>query len=80
MLSMAFLGQLLTDWVTAQADSKGWVERLRARFQAMVRPGDTLTCRGVLGERDGDRQHVEVWIDNQNGERVITGEAEVRRA
>lgn len=77
MLSMAFLGQMLTDWLSEQGASHGWVRRLRVRFQAMVRPGDTLTCRGVLGERGEHGQRVEVWIDNQHGERVITGDADV---
>ena len=77
MLSMAFLGQMLTDWLSEQGASSGWVRRLRVRFQAMVRPGDTLTCHGVLGERGEQGQRVEVWIDNQRGERVITGDADV---
>jgi acyl dehydratase len=81
MLTMAFLGQLLTDWLaqrTGESGEHGWVARLRARFQAMARPGDTLTCRGMrVGEPTQGRQRVEVWIDNQRGERVITGDADV---
>jgi acyl dehydratase len=77
MLSMAFVGQMLTDWATATSDHAGWVARLRVRFQAMVRPGDTLTCHGVLGQRANDRQRLDVWIDNQAGERVLTGDADV---
>lgn len=80
MLNMAFLGQMLTDWLSAQGVSSGWVRRLRVRFQAMVRPGDTLACRGVLGERGEHGQRVEVWIDNQHGERVITGDADIALA
>jgi acyl dehydratase len=77
MLSMAFLGQLLGDWLGARATPGGWVARLRARFQGMVRPEDTLTCRGALGAKTGDQQFVEVWIDNQRGERLTTGDADV---
>ncbi|HEX8033504.1 MAG TPA: MaoC/PaaZ C-terminal domain-containing protein [Ktedonobacterales bacterium] len=77
MLSMAFLGQMLTDWLSEQGASSGWVRRLRARFQAMVRPGDTLTCHGVLGELGEQGQRIEVWIDNQHSERIITGDADV---
>ncbi|HEX6122641.1 MAG TPA: MaoC/PaaZ C-terminal domain-containing protein, partial [Ktedonobacterales bacterium] len=75
MLSMAFLGQVMTDWLTAAAPG-GWLARLRVRFQAMVRPGDTLSCRGVLGARADGRQRVELWIENQRGERVVTGDAD----
>ena len=53
MLSMAFAAQVLTDWLATRPDAGGWVLRLRVRFQAMVRPGDTLTCRGAL--RDAHR-------------------------
>lgn len=77
MLSMAFLGQLLTDWLSTQPVPGGWVSRLRVRFQGMVRPGDTVTCQGALGEREGARQRLAVWMDNQRGERVVTGDADV---
>jgi acyl dehydratase len=76
MLCMGFLGQLLADWIATQP-SGGWVRRLRVRFQAMVFPGDTLNCRGVPGERRDNRQYFELWIDNERGERVLTGDAEV---
>lgn len=77
MLSMAFLGQTLTDWLASQPDRAGWVRRLRVRFQAMVRPGDTLTCSGAMGAGASDGQRVELWINNQRGERVVTGDADV---
>ncbi len=79
MLCMAFAGQLLTDWLAAQGTDAhgGFVSRLRVRFQGMVRPGDTLSVRGALGEREGERQRVHVWIDNQHGERVVTGDGDV---
>ncbi len=78
MLSMAFLGQMLTDWLASRETTPtGWVTRLRVRFQGMVRPGDTLTCRGALGEREDGRQRLEVWVANQDGERVLSGDADV---
>lgn len=77
MLSMAFLGQMLTDWLATQPERGGWVTRLRVRFQAMVRPSDTLTCSGALGPVTDGVQQLELWINNQRGERVITGDADV---
>lgn len=77
MLSMAFVAQLLTDWLATRPKAGGWVARLRVRFQGMTQPGDTLTCRGALGTRTDDQQVVEVWIDNQRGERLTTGDADV---
>src|SRR5262249_34858500 len=76
MLSMAFVGQVLTNWLAAEGKTSAWVARLRVRFQAMVRPGDTLTCRGVLGAKTDAEQRVELWIENERGERVTTGDAD----
>ena len=77
MLSMAFAGQSLTDWLAA-APERGRLGRLRVRFQAMVRPDDTLTCKGVLraAEHNKPRQ-ADVWIENQRGERILTGDADI---
>jgi acyl dehydratase len=77
MLTMAFMGQLVTDWVAVLPAPGGWVTRLRSRFQAMVRPGDTLTITGTLRTGEASRQRMEVWAENQLGERVTTGSAEV---
>jgi acyl dehydratase len=77
MLSMAFLGQMLTDWLAALPVPGGWPSRLQVRFQAMVRPGDTLTCHGVRREPEDGHERLDVWIENQRGERIITGSAEV---
>jgi acyl dehydratase len=80
MLSMAFAGQVLTDWL-AVSPGHGRLGRLRVRFQAMVRPGDTLTCRGVLraseASEEGKPQLADLWIENQRGERVLTGDADI---
>jgi acyl dehydratase len=47
----------------------------------MVRPGDTLTCRGRVKQHttsDAVRSlRLEVWTENQRAERVTVGEAEV---
>lgn len=77
MLSMAFAGQVMTDWLTAEP-GRGRLGRLRVRFQAMVRPGDTLTCKGVLRANEpGKPQQADVWVENQRGERVLTGDADI---
>jgi len=76
MLSMAFLGEYLC-WLAGPES----VRRLSVRFVEMVRPGDTLTCRGRVRERttrDAVVQlQLEVWAENQRAERVTIGEAEV---
>jgi acyl dehydratase len=77
MLSMAFLGEYLC-WLAGPES----IRRLSVRFVEMVRPGDTLTCRGRVKEQttgNAGRQLVlEVWTENQRAERVTVGEAEVQ--
>jgi len=77
MLSMGFLGQFLTDNVGPEN-----VRKLKVRFNAMVRLEDVLTCRGVVRSvepMDERRTLVtlEVWAENQMGEKVTSGEARV---
>jgi acyl dehydratase len=74
MLSMGFVAQALTDWAGA-----GTVRKLGVRFIGLVRLKDVVTCRGrVLGKSSKDDVHLvdlEVWAENQRGEKVVTGRA-----
>ncbi len=76
MLSMGFVAQALTDWAGA-----GTVRRLGVRFAALVRVKDVVTCRGrVLSKSSKDGVHtveLEVWAENQRGEKVVAGKATV---
>ena len=76
MLSMGFVGQVVTDWAGPAA-----VRKLSVRFAGLVRLKDTITCRGrVLDKSSKNDRHLvdlEVWAENQKGERVVTGKATV---
>ncbi len=76
MLSMGFVGQVVTDWAGPAA-----VRKLSVRFAGLVRLKDTITCRGrVLAKSSKDATHLvdlEVWAENQKGEKVVTGKATV---
>jgi len=76
MLSMGFVAQALTDWAGA-----GTVRKLGVRFAALVRLKDVVTCRGrVLAKASREGTHLidlEVWAENQRGEKVVTGTATV---
>ncbi len=76
MLSMGFVGQLVTDWAGA-----GQVRKLGVRFAGLVRLKDTITCRGrVLAKSSGDDVNLvdlAVWAENDKGEKVVTGKATV---
>ena len=78
MLSMGFVAQSVTDWAGA-----GRVRKIAVRFAALVRLGDVITCRGkVLEKRPAKSGHdhdvdLELWAENQKGEKVVTGRATV---
>lgn len=79
MLSMGFVAQSVSEWAGV-----GRVHKIAVRFAALVRLGDVITCRGkVLDKRpaknggDGNHVDVEVWAENQKGEKVVTGRATV---
>ncbi|MFN0070436.1 MAG: MaoC/PaaZ C-terminal domain-containing protein [Chloroflexota bacterium] len=77
MLSMGILGQYLTDLA-----GPGNTRALRVRFAGMVRLGDVLTCYGTVrsieARNDGARNvMLDLWIENQRGDRVTTGDAQI---
>ncbi|MCP8467601.1 MaoC family dehydratase [Pseudomonas sp. ZM23] len=74
MLSMAYLGRLLTNWVAQ--------ERLRGfsvRFAAITQLGDAITCCGRVLEKDeaAGTVRLEITTRNQAGEIKLSGEAVV---
>jgi acyl dehydratase len=78
MLSMGFVAQAATDWAGV-----GRVRKISVRFAALVRLGDVITCRGTVLEKrptgaGGDHDvELELWAENQKGEKVVTGRATV---
>jgi acyl dehydratase len=75
MLSMGFVAQVVTDWAGA-----GAVRKLGVRFAGLVRLKDTVTCKGrVLAKSETGARLVdlEVWAENQRGEKIVTGKATV---
>jgi acyl dehydratase len=76
MLTMGFVAQCVTDWAGA-----GSVKKLGVRFQGLVRLKDVITCKGrVLGTSSKNGTYLvelELWAENQKGEKVVTGKATV---
>lgn len=76
MLSMAFLGQLVGNWVP-----QSHIRELGGRFASIVKPGDVVSCGGVItakNEVDGEnRVEVEIAAEIGGGERAIVGKATV---
>lgn len=70
---------LLATWVTGVAGDHRRLRRLGVRFAGMAVPGDTLTFGGRVAAVEDGIARLEVWGQNQKGERVLTkGIAEVR--
>ena len=75
MLSMGFVAQVVTDWA-----GPGAVRKLGVRFAGLVRLKDVVTCKGrVLAQSENEARLVdlEVWAENQRGEKIVTGKATV---
>lgn len=76
MLTMAFVGQMISDIVGVDGD----LRTFGIRFNGMVRPGDVITCEGeVTDVRDEDGRQVvrcNVWGTTQKQEKVVSGQAE----
>lgn len=74
MLVLAYISEMMT-----AAFGRPWVEggRLKVRFRAPARPGDTVTARGRVLRAEEGRTVCAVECVNQRGEVLIAGEAEV---
>jgi acyl dehydratase len=76
MLSMAYLGRLVTRWAPQTA-----LRSLSARFVAITHLGNMVTCTGKVVEkleRDGERiVRIEIQAANQFGEIKTAGEASI---
>lgn len=75
MLIMGFLGQ----YVQEVAGTESVVQQFNMRFGAMTKPGDEITCGGLikqLTEVDGyPAAELELFAEKAPGERVGTGSA-----
>ena len=75
MLSMAYVGRLLTNWV-----SQSSIRELRGRFTAMTLVGDSVSCHGKITEKFNEsgenRIRLELTAETQR-EQTIVGEAVV---
>ncbi|WP_406648325.1 MaoC family dehydratase [Aliisedimentitalea scapharcae] len=71
MLSMAFLGRLLTGWVPPSA-----IREFSTRFVAITQVHAIITCTGQIAEKlDGNRVRLEIQAADQNGDVKLAGGA-----
>jgi acyl dehydratase len=74
MLSMAWLGRLLTNWAPQRE-----LREFSVRFTAMTHVGERIVCTGRVAEkleRDGERLvRVAIATSNEAGEVKVVGDA-----
>jgi acyl dehydratase len=74
MLSMAYLGRLLTDWKPQSS-----LRKFSTRFAAITQLHDVVTCYGTVVEiieaKGETLARCEININNQDGAATLVGEA-----
>lgn len=75
-LHLSHLHVFLRDWL----GPAGWVTRLQVRFEAPSLPGVNRSCGVVTAvehRADAVRLDLDVWVEDEAGARLTTGEATV---
>ena len=74
-LKNAFLGQLITEWISPQ----GVLRKLGCQYRGMDVPGDTILGKGIITRKYiSNGCHLidcEIWLENPDGEKTTPGTA-----
>ncbi|HVB82257.1 MAG TPA: MaoC/PaaZ C-terminal domain-containing protein [Candidatus Binataceae bacterium] len=75
-LSLGMLSRLVTDWI---GSSGARLARLGTTYRQPVQPDHTITLSGFVThiEPGEKRVEIDVWIENEDGERLVIGTASV---
>ena len=77
-LALSFLGQMVTDWL----GGGGALLKLSGSYRGMNKVHEDVICNGKVTkkyEEDGQNlARVEIWAENPEGEKTVTGTAVVR--
>ena len=79
MCTFSFMTSVVTDWCYS---SGAFISKLESKFIEPVRPGDTVTCKGVVSEKHPRQKGksfvvLDLWAENQRGVKVAVGKAHV---
>jgi len=79
MCTFSFITSVVTDWCYS---SGAFISKLESKFIEPVRPGDTITCKGVVSEKHPRQKGksfvvIDLWAENQRGVKVAVGKAHV---
>ena len=75
--TLAVMTQLLVDRFGMRLLGGG---RIEIAFTRPVLFGDTITAHARVERADGERIGLEIWVENQRGEKVLVGTAAVKAA
>jgi hydroxyacyl-ACP dehydratase HTD2-like protein with hotdog domain len=77
-LALSFLGQMLTDWI----GEKGTLVKLSGSYRGMNLVHEDIICQGKVNKKyvEGNQHYVrvEIWVENPQGERTVSGSAVVK--
>jgi acyl dehydratase len=73
LLKAAFLGQLVTDWL----GEEGILKTLEVSYRGIDQPGRPYRCRGRVTRVEGGNVELEVWGEDEAGQRTTVGSATV---
>jgi acyl dehydratase len=76
-LTLAFLGQTITDWL----GEGGTLLKLSGSYRGMNKVNEDIICNGKVTKKyvedDKHLARVEIWAENPQGEKTVTGTAVV---
>jgi acyl dehydratase len=75
-LSLGLLSRLVTDWI---GSSGARLARLGTTYRQPVQPDHTITLNGFVThiEPAEKRVEIDIWIENEDAERLVIGTASV---
>lgn len=79
MCTCSLMVSVVTNWCYS---SGGFLSGLESKFIKPVRPGDTITCKGVVSEKHPRKKSrcfvvIDLEAENQNGIKVAVAKAKV---
>ena len=77
-MSLGILSKLVTDWIGVDGGAK--LIRLSTTYRVPVQPDHTLTLQGFITHATETERtaEIDVWIENEEAERLVTGTATVQ--
>jgi acyl dehydratase len=75
-LSLGLLSRLVTDWI---GQSGARLARLGTTYRQPVQPDRTITLNGFVIDLEpaGKRVEIDVWIENEEAEKLVIGTASI---